>query len=494
MQLTLLLLTMMAEPISSTVILPFVNQLVRETGVTGGDERKTGYFAGLIESLFYVTEAVCILQWGRASDRIGRKPILLGGLLGQTLSMVGFGFSRRYWALILSRCAQGLLNGNIGVTKSAMAEITDETNRARGFAFIHLIWTVGGTIGPIVGGVLARPADRWRRAMHPFAFWKVYPYFLPCITVASLIMCTFVLSTLGLKETLKPRSRLSKERPAEIMPSQVHAEPDTADVERSTPVIQEVTRSWTPNRTYPRVEDKDEKTPNDEVIEAVSQVDEDAYAQPGLRSILVPRVLLVMLNFGFLAFTDQAIVVLVPLMYSTNISAGGLGMDSFTIGVIQGVAGFMGGVLQIVTLPWMERRFGTKRLYTASYACFIVVFAAFPLMAFLARRSGEVGVGTWVVIVVQFVAYALASMTWGCIFIYITDAAPNERALGLTNGLGQTTVSTVCAVAPSAASSLFAASLEGNIAGGTLVYWVFCGVVVMGIASTRWLPVQLRSQ
>lgn len=50
MQLTLLLLTMMAEPISSTVILPFVNQLVRETGVTGGDERKTGYFAGLIVS------------------------------------------------------------------------------------------------------------------------------------------------------------------------------------------------------------------------------------------------------------------------------------------------------------------------------------------------------------------------------------------------------------------------------------------------------------
>lgn len=101
----------------------------------------------LQESLFYVTEAVCILQWGKTSDRIGRKPILLAGLLGQTLSMVGFGFSRRYWALILSRCAQGLLNGNIGVTKSAMAEITDETNRARGFAFIHLVWTIGGTIG-----------------------------------------------------------------------------------------------------------------------------------------------------------------------------------------------------------------------------------------------------------------------------------------------------------------------------------------------------------
>lgn len=55
MQLTLLLLTMMAEPISSTVILPFVNQLVQETGVTGGDERKTGYFAGLIVSSLFLS-------------------------------------------------------------------------------------------------------------------------------------------------------------------------------------------------------------------------------------------------------------------------------------------------------------------------------------------------------------------------------------------------------------------------------------------------------
>lgn len=192
------------------------------------------------------------------------------------------------------------------------------------------------------------------------------------------------------------------------------AEPDTADVERSALAIQEVARTRTLRRVHSHLESKDEKSSTTaEVIEAAPQDNEDTYAQPGLRSILVPRVLLVILNFGFLAFTDQAIVVLVPLMYSTSIPTGGLGMDSFTIGVIQGVAGFMGGVLQIVTLPWMERRFGTKRLYTASYACFIVVFATFPLMAYLARRSGGVGVGTWVVIVVQFVAYALASMTWG---------------------------------------------------------------------------------
>ncbi|KAJ3003951.1 hypothetical protein NUW54_g5042 [Trametes sanguinea] len=48
LQLFILLYLQLAEPITSTVIYPFVNQLVRETGITHGDERKTGYFAGLI--------------------------------------------------------------------------------------------------------------------------------------------------------------------------------------------------------------------------------------------------------------------------------------------------------------------------------------------------------------------------------------------------------------------------------------------------------------
>ena len=52
-----------------------------------------------------------MLQWGRASDRIGRKPVLLGGLLGLTLSMVGFGLARDYWALVLARCAEARSTG-----------------------------------------------------------------------------------------------------------------------------------------------------------------------------------------------------------------------------------------------------------------------------------------------------------------------------------------------------------------------------------------------
>jgi len=51
-QLFVLFLIQFAEPITATVVYPFVNQFVRDTGITGGDERKTGYYAGIIASQF----------------------------------------------------------------------------------------------------------------------------------------------------------------------------------------------------------------------------------------------------------------------------------------------------------------------------------------------------------------------------------------------------------------------------------------------------------
>ena len=72
--------------------------------------------------------------------------------------------------------------------------------------------------------------------------------------------------------------------------------------------------------------------------------------------------------------------------------------------------------------------------------------------------------------------------------MYISEGAPNQQALGLTNGLAQTTASVVRAIAPSVASSLFSVSLQANIAGGTLVYWLLCGVTVGGLSASVSLP------
>ncbi|OJT01793.1 hypothetical protein TRAPUB_7849 [Trametes pubescens] len=493
LQLFILLYLQLAEPITSTVIYPFVNQLVRETGITSGDERKTGYFAGLIESCFYAVEAVCVLQWGRASDRIGRKPVLLGGLLGLTLSMLGFGVSRTYWALVLSRCAEGALNGNIGVTKSMMAEITDHTNRVQAFAFFPMSWQVGGTLGPIIGGVFARPADRWP-GFRESAFWRTYPYFLPCVIAASISVSAFILAAIGLKETL-PRQPRKKTSVLDSVPKDVEKlkvpleiKSDGAQIHEYTEVLEVPCLDYITGQPSTEVDRQ-----NQPVTVADVDVSEDNVDAPvGFRSILVPRVLWAILNYAFLTLLDQSITVLIPLMYSTSIALGGLGFSPFTIGIVQGVGGCVGGFIQIFTFPWFHRMFGARKLYISTYVMYVVVFALFPLESFVTKRAGGVGAATWVLIVVQYSAYVVSYMSWGCVFLDISDAAPNQRALGLTNGLAQTTCSIVRAIGPSLASSLFSVTLEHHLAGGTLGYWVLCAISIIGLFATQWLPGTLQ--
>lgn len=87
-----------------------------------------------------------MLYWSRLSDRIGRKPVLLMGLGGIAVSMVLLGLARSFWAVVFARCLCGALNGNTGVAKSAVGEMTDKTNVAQAFSLMPVVWATGFTI------------------------------------------------------------------------------------------------------------------------------------------------------------------------------------------------------------------------------------------------------------------------------------------------------------------------------------------------------------
>ncbi|OCH84812.1 MFS general substrate transporter [Obba rivulosa] len=498
LQLFILLYLQLAEPLTSTVVYPFVNQLVRETGVTGGDERKTGYYAGFIESSFYATEAICVLQWGRLSDRFGRKPILLSGLVGLIISVVGFGLSKNYWALVLSRCAEGALNGNIGVSKSMMTEITDVTNRARGFAYLPMVWSLGSTIGPVIGGVFSNPTTRWPGIFGTTGFWAEYPYFLPCITVAYVSLTAFLIALFCLKEVRprshKPTSRLKDPENGRIIYERLPA----SDPGPSLSTAIDKSGSDTDDQIELDILERSDSLDIEGTDASINipyhhkpHLDQEIQRDIGLRSILIPRVLLPVLNYGFLAFTDQAVNVLIPLMYSSSIDHGGLGFDPFVIGLVQGLAGLVMGFTQVLTFPRLLQKFGPKKLYIASYTSYLLVYCAFPVLSSVTKTAGGVTTWTWLVILLQLAAYSMTCLTWGCIFMYISEAAPSPATLGLTNGLAQTTSSVMCAIAPSASSSLFSASLEHNLSGGNFVYWFLCAFTVCGIVASSRLPSHL---
>lgn len=63
--------------------------------------------------------------------------------------------------------------------QSMLAEITDDTNQARAFAFLPATWAIGATVGPLIGGYFSHPAERFP-AVFGYEFLRNYPYFLPC--------------------------------------------------------------------------------------------------------------------------------------------------------------------------------------------------------------------------------------------------------------------------------------------------------------------------
>ena len=76
----------------------------------------------------------------------------------------------------------------------------------------------------------------------------------------------------------------------------------------------------------------------------------------------------------------------------------------------------------------------------------------------------------------------------GCIFLYLTAAAPNKRSLGATNGLAQTTSAIARSIGPAAATSLYSFSVQHNLLGGYAVYAVLLTLSIFAVLLSLRLP------
>ncbi|KAF6748560.1 major facilitator superfamily domain-containing protein [Ephemerocybe angulata] len=436
LQLAVVFLVQFSEPVTAMVIYPFVNQLVRETGITGGNEAKTdlgryththtGYYAGIIESTFFLSETLTVLAWGWLSDQVGRKPVLIMGPLGLSFAMLGFGLSKTFWPLVLFRTLQGFFNGNIGVSKSVIAEITDSTNIGDAYAPTPLMWSCGTTLGPVLGGLLSNPATQWPDTFGKIAFLRQYPYFLPCAAASFLAFVSFAVSFIAMKET-------NQEPPSSPTPSPPQA-----------------TEPPTPPGTH------SEPTPGQ---------DSDTEAKvPPITDLLVPDYIATVLNYGFFSFLDLSASALIPLVYSTPIEYGGLGMDPFTIGVIMGTYGISKGVLLALFLGKTVRRYGPTKLIQTSIFAQFVSMSAFPVANLLARRAGGADARVACAIFLQYLTRTMVTPCYSLMTILVVRSCPNKLLLGSANGVAQTLTSASRVFAPAIASSLFSLSVQRSSA------------------------------
>lgn len=84
--------------------------------------------------------------------------------------------------------------------KSMIAEFTDSTNVAQAFSYMPLSWSTGSTVGPLIGGALSKPHERFPKLFGNSVFMKTYPYFLACSIPATFSLLTIAITYIYLKE------------------------------------------------------------------------------------------------------------------------------------------------------------------------------------------------------------------------------------------------------------------------------------------------------
>jgi hypothetical protein len=109
--------------------------MVKDLGI---DEKDASFYAGLLVSAYALAEALTSMGWGILSDRIGRKPVVLFGLVGVAISSLIFGLAKSYWVALLARFVGGALNGNVSVMQTMVAEMVKLPEHERKFAHFFI--------------------------------------------------------------------------------------------------------------------------------------------------------------------------------------------------------------------------------------------------------------------------------------------------------------------------------------------------------------------
>ncbi len=140
-----------------------------------------------------VTYAICAglfaPYWGRLSDRIGRKPVIMICLAGAALSYVMLGLATQLWMIYAARAFAGLMAGNFGVASAMMADITPPQDRAKGMGMIGAAFGLGLVMGPVLGGLLSGGDSS---------------FLLPCLVAGGMSVLAILAAAVFLPESLSP--------------------------------------------------------------------------------------------------------------------------------------------------------------------------------------------------------------------------------------------------------------------------------------------------
>lgn len=145
----ILAFTLIVVMLGFGLVIPIIPFYVESMGA-GGTE------LGLLVASYAVMRLIFGPMWGSLSDRIGRKPVLMIGMLGYAITMFWFGLATKLWMLFLARTLSGILSSATSPTTYAyISDSTSEGDRGRGMGILGAAVGLGTVLGPGLGGWLA---------------------------------------------------------------------------------------------------------------------------------------------------------------------------------------------------------------------------------------------------------------------------------------------------------------------------------------------------
>ncbi len=196
-------LTVFVDLLGFGLVLPFLAKEARDTfGVSA-------FLATLLGSVYSLMQFLFVPVWGRLSDRIGRRPVLIWSVAGTAVTMASLG-SGLAWGhsiawLFAARIFGGIATANLGTASAYIADITKPEDRAKGMGLIGAAFGLGFILGPALGGALAEIPVAGRGGA------------VPCFVAAALSLINLGWVALGVGESL-PLDRRARLSPRKLTP------------------------------------------------------------------------------------------------------------------------------------------------------------------------------------------------------------------------------------------------------------------------------------
>ena len=151
--LIVLFLTVFIDLLGFGIVIPFLPLFAQRMHV--------GAFGiGLVLSIYSLMQFLCAPVLGRISDHVGRRPIIMLGLLGSAVGYLIYGFAASFAWLLFSRAIHGACAATVSTAQAYVADTTDESNRAHGMGMIGAAFGLGFVLGPAIGGLLGHASLR----------------------------------------------------------------------------------------------------------------------------------------------------------------------------------------------------------------------------------------------------------------------------------------------------------------------------------------------